>query len=301
MQTSRLQVSRPAIEPAPDDRAWFLKDSRWEDPVWRFAPTNALEEELPVSLAWDFALQEGRRFTDARYAPLRQTCKQLVALIRCRSLCTGLPLRPRSVLNYFFSLRFLVRWMDQEGLSRFAELDAAALLQFQHWLAELPMARGPLRSASTVQRHLYLFTYLHRFRMELDDGLEFDPFPGSNHRQAAGDREGLRRPWPSTPDGVAVPLVQAAVDIVTRDAGRILQAMETYRQAMTATAGCSQSGYAHTDRATRRLKRANSALPEVERPVASVAELVLRIDMLYAACLSSCPIWSGHGSARSST
>ena len=96
MQTSRLQVSRPAIEPAPDDRAWFLKDSRWEDPVWRFAPTNALEEELPVSLAWDFALQEGRRFTDARYAPLRQTCKQLVALIRCRSLCTGLPLRPRS-------------------------------------------------------------------------------------------------------------------------------------------------------------------------------------------------------------
>ncbi len=284
MQTSRLQVSRPAIEPAPDDRAWFLKDSRWEDPVWRFAPTNALEEELPVSLAWDFALQEGRRFTDARYAPLRQTCKQLVALIRCRSLCTGLPLRPRSVLNYFFSLRFLVRWMDQEGLSRFAELDATALLQFQHWLAELPMARGPLRSASTVQRHLYLFTYLHRFRMELDDGLEFDPFPGSNHRQAAGDREGLRRPWPSTPDGVAVPLVQAAVDIVTRDAGRILQAMETYRQAMTATAGCSQSGYAHTDRATRRLKRANSALPEVERPVASVAELVLRIDMLYAAC-----------------
>lgn len=59
MQTSRLQVPRPAIDPASDDRAWFLKDSRWEDPVWRFAPTNALEEELPVSLAWDFALQEG--------------------------------------------------------------------------------------------------------------------------------------------------------------------------------------------------------------------------------------------------
>ena len=284
MQTSRLQVPRPAIDPASDDRAWFLKDSRWEDPVWRFAPTNALEEELPVSLAWDFALQEGRHFTDARYATLRQTCKQLVALIRCRSLCTGLPLRPRSVLNYFFRCdSSCAGWTGRAS----ADLPSSTRQPCCSFSIGSPSCqrradrRGLRPRCSAI---CYLFTYLHRFRMELDDGLGFDPFPGSNHRQAAGDREGLRRPWPSTPDGVAVPLVQAAVDIVMRDAGRVLQAMETYRQAMAATAGRSQGGYAHTGRATRRLKRANSALPEVERPLASVAELVLRIDMLYAAC-----------------
>ena len=45
MQTSRLQVPRPAREPAPDDRAWFLKDSRWEDPVtWNVALTILQQE-----------------------------------------------------------------------------------------------------------------------------------------------------------------------------------------------------------------------------------------------------------------
>ena len=155
-----LRTSVGAGGHAPDDRAWFLKGSRWEDSTWAFAPTNALEERDPVRLCWDFALQEGRRFTDERYAPLLQTSRQLISLIRTRSLCTGLPLRPSSVMNYFLTLRFLVRWMDQEGFARFADLDASALLQFQRWLEELPMARRSTRSAATMQRHLYLFTYL---------------------------------------------------------------------------------------------------------------------------------------------
>jgi len=289
MPTSSSTSSSPVLRPsvgtgghAPDDRAWFLKDSSWEDSTWVFAPTNALEERDPVRLRWDFALQDGHRFTDERYAPLLQTSKQLIGLIRTRSLCTGLPLRPSSVLNYFLTLRFLVRWMDQEGFARFADLDAPALLQFQGWLTELPMARRSPRSASTMQRHLYLFTYLHRFRCDLDDGLQIDPFPGGSHRQAAGDREGLRRPWPHTPDPVAVALLQAAVDIVTHDASQVLHAREIYRQAAAAAQGLD--GYAHTGKATRALRRTSNAQPGIERPVPSVAELVLRIDMLYAAC-----------------
>jgi integrase len=285
MPTSSSPALRPPVAAgkiAPNDRAWFLKDSGWEDPTWVFAPTNALEERHPVRLRWDFVLRDGRRFTDERYAPLLQAGKQLISLIRSRSLCTGLPLRPSSVLNYFLTLRFLVRWMDQEGLARFADLDAPALLQFQRWLTELPMARPSKRSAATIQRHLYLFTYLYRFRGELDDGLQIDPFPGSSHHQAAGDHEGLHRPWPYTPDPVALALLQAAVDIVTRDAPQVLQAREIYRQA--AAAAASLEGYAHTGRATRALRRTSTAQPGIEPPVPSVAELVLRIDMLYAAC-----------------
>ena len=68
-------------------------------------------------------------------------------------------------------------------------------------------------------RHLYLFAYFHRFGGELDDSLSFDPFAGQDQRRAAGYHEGMRHPWPYTPDTVAVKLVQSAIDIVTRRNG----------------------------------------------------------------------------------
>jgi hypothetical protein len=273
------------VDDTTGDRAWFLLESSWEDAVWVLAPGNALEERRPVRLRWDFALQGGRRFTDEGYAPLLQASKQLVALIRSRSLCTGLPLRPSSVANYFLTLRILLQWMDKEGVRCFADLDAAALLQFQGWLRQRPMPGHPTaRVPGTVQRHLYLFAYLHRFRDELDDGLDFDPFPGQNHRQAAGDHEGLRRPWPHTPDSVAVALVQAAIEVVTHDATPVVRAWETYRQAVDAAGAHRSVGHAHTGRATRALQRASAELPDTRRPVRSVSELVLRTDLLYAAC-----------------
>lgn len=286
MQSRPSNVLRTSAGVAPglsDDRAWFLKNSRWEDSTWILAPTNALEARQPVRLHWNFALQDGRRFTDARHAPLLQTSKQLIALIRGRSLYTGLPLRPSSVLNFFHTLRLLLRWMNLEGLRRFADLDRPALLHFQHWLTEFPTSRHSTRAAATVQRHLALFNYLFRCRAELGDGLSFDPFPGSNHHEAAGAREGLRQPWPYTPDSVAVALLQAAVEIVTHDAAHVLQARETYRRVMV-SAGGTLHATAAIGRATRALRRAHDGTPGIERPVTSVSELVRRIDMLYAAC-----------------
>ena len=45
-------------------RDWFLRDSKWEDVRWTFAPTNLLEEEQPARILWDFRLPSGSRFTD---------------------------------------------------------------------------------------------------------------------------------------------------------------------------------------------------------------------------------------------
>ncbi|EWS59821.1 hypothetical protein Y694_02379 [Methylibium sp. T29-B] len=264
------------------DRAWFLVESKWEDPVWVLAPGNALEERQPVRLRWDFKLQDGRRFTDQRHAALLETSRQLVALIRSRSLSTGLPLRPSTVAQYFHTLRCLLQWMSGEGFSRFSLLDPPGLLQFQQWLRSRPLAgRSPQRAPGTLQRHLYLLAYFQRFRDELDDCLSFDPFAGSDHRQLAGAHNGLRRPWPYTPDSVTVPLVQAAIDIVTRDAPAVLRAWETYRKAV---AGGRGSDHAHTGRATRALQRASAGMADADSSVRSVRELVRRTDLLYAAC-----------------
>ena len=135
-------LDRPVATEAEhaDDRGWFLLGSKWEDDVWVLAPGNALEERRPVRLRWDFELQDGRRFTDERYATLRETSKQLIALIRTHSMFTGLPLRPSTVATYFFTLRCLLQWMEREHFSRFADLDPPALPQFQQWLRTRPVA-----------------------------------------------------------------------------------------------------------------------------------------------------------------
>lgn len=141
MSALQHQASERPVDPAAehaDDRTWFLLESKWEDDVWVLAPANALEERHPVRLRWDFELQDGQRFTDERYAVLRETSRQLIALIRAHSMFTGLPLRPSTVAQYFFTLRCLLQWMDGEGFSRFAQLDPPALLQFQQWLRTRP-------------------------------------------------------------------------------------------------------------------------------------------------------------------
>ena len=269
---------------ARGDPAWFLRGCAWGDAVWIFEPTNTLEEVRPVHVRWDFALQNGRRFTDERYAPLLQTSRQLIALIRCRSLCSGLPLRASTVAHHFLSLRLLLRWMDQEGFTRFADLDATALSQFQHSLTERRGFARPTLVAATLQRHLYLLTCLYRFRDELDDALQIDPFPGHSHREAAGVREAQRQPWPHTPDAVAVALVQGAIDLVSNDAPHILRAREVYAEAMAAASERGCVAHACTSAATRALKRKSAELPVAAQPIRSVREFALEIDMLYAAC-----------------
>jgi hypothetical protein len=143
-------LDRPVATEAEhaDDRGWFLLGSKWEDDVWVLAPGNALEERRPVRLRWDFELQDGRRFTDERYATLRETSKQLIALIRTHSMFTGLPLRPSTVATYFFTLRCLLQWMEREGFSRFSLISTRR----RCCSSSSGCARAPWRSLARSER-----------------------------------------------------------------------------------------------------------------------------------------------------
>src|SRR5687768_8419027 len=92
-------------------RDWFLRHSTWTDDCWTLVPTSALEEECPVFLHWDFKLPDGGRFTDRAYSRLLESARRLVALIRSRSLNTGLPQRGTTTRLYFIRLRMLLHWM----------------------------------------------------------------------------------------------------------------------------------------------------------------------------------------------
>jgi len=283
LQTSTRTPTGRADALASDDRAWFL-DSRWNDPVWIFKPTNALEEAEPVRVDWRFKLPSGHVFVEPRYARLLHSSKRLIALIRGRSLSTGLAQRASTAAGYFMYLRELVRWMDRAGFTRFADLDATALLQFQRSLTQRPGTRRDALSPVTVQKYLYLLTYLHRFRDELGDGLRIDPFPGRSHGEVAGVRDADTRRWPYTPQAVAVPLIQGAIGMVNHGAAPILQARDVYAQAMSTANQRGSLIDACTNAATRALQHARIEVPGQPRPILTVDDLALSIDMLYAAC-----------------
>lgn len=287
MRTSRPGdpvPSAPCREQADRDPAWFLRDSAWHDPIWIFKPTNVLEEATPVRLHWNFTVPEGGHFTDERFAPLLESSRQLIALIRSRSLSTGRPQRASTVTGYFYYLRQFLCWMHQAGFTRFADLDVAALLQYQRSLTQRPGIARDTLAPTTVQKHLYLFTYLYRFHHHLGDGLPFDPFPGRSHGGVAGVRDAEIRRWPHTPDAVAVELVQRAIDLVTRGADDILHARQVYATAMATASQCGYGLNACTNAATRALQEAAARQPESAWTPRTVADLAHRIDMLYAAC-----------------
>lgn len=270
---------------APVDRAWFLRSGcRWEDDIWDLKPSSTLEEAGTVKLRWDFALSSGRRFVDRRYASLLESSKQLIALIRTRSLSTGLSQRASTVRSYFTYLRELVRWMDREGVARFADLDATALLQFRRAVANRPGMTGATLSATTVQKYLYLLFYLYRFRDDLEDALQVDPFPGQSLGAAAKVRDGDIPRLPYTPEHVATALIQGAIKSVER-ASQVLDAREVFAKAIAQAQQEGTSKYLLTAAAAHALQEWDRCHPCGDMPsIASTNDLMQRVDMLYAAC-----------------
>jgi integrase len=285
-QTPKTSTAARIGPGTPNDRAWFLIDSDWDAIVWRFKPTNVLEEQRPVQLHWDFALPGGRCLTDGRFAGLLQSSRELIAIIRCQSLTSGLPQRAKTVEGYFYYLRGLLRWMIQAGLTRFSDLDETALLQFQQSLAARPGIGRASLASTTVQKYLYLFTYLFRFRSELSDGLQFDPFPGRSHGEIAGVRDAEIRRWPHTPDAVAVALMQGAADLVSTESVWILRARQVCADAMASAMQRARSKEVWRKAANRALQQASVGQCSCKHPMRTVKDLTRMIEMLYAACFA---------------
>jgi hypothetical protein len=264
-------------------RDWFLRDSYWQDAVWILAPTNVQEENRPVRIRWDFSLPSGRCFTDARYASLLESAKKLVALIRRRSMSASLASRARTVDGYFLYLRELIRWMDQEGFARFADLDATAILQFQGSIQRRKGSGRSTLSPTTVQKYLILLVYLYRYRGKVGDGLMMDPFPGQSPGVAARVRGHFGR-LPYTPDAVAVPLIQGSIEFLSSCAIDILRAREIYTTAIHKAQQRGLRDEACNNAATRALRQVTLRIAGKAHPIDSLDDLAPLIDFTYAAC-----------------
>ena len=189
------EASTDRVAPTQD---LFLRRSTWNDPCWALAPTSALEEERPVLLRWDFKLSGDDRFTDRAYASLLESSRRLIALIRSRSLTTGLPQRGTTIQLYFIRLRMLLRWMIEEGFTRFADLDEIALQRYRHHIASRRGRTARLLAPATQQLCFRVLVYLHRHRTELGDGPAVIRArePARTHSRAPAGRWAVHFPIP---------------------------------------------------------------------------------------------------------
>jgi integrase len=269
---------------APLARDWFLRDSTWLDRCWIFAPTSALEEEDPAKIRWDFQLSEDERFTDPVHARLLECSRRLVAVIRAHSLNRGLPQRARTALLYFIRLRLLLRWMHQEGFTRFSDLDGVAVLRHRHDIASRRGRAARLLAPSTQELSMRLLVYLHRYRKEVGDGLETDPCPGQCAHALVGVPKLQSGSLPYTPDAIAVPLIQGAIEVLELSAIDILCARERYTAACHEAISQGLCWKHYRERALRAVQARPIRLSSGEKTVVDFPELSTLVSLLYAAC-----------------
>jgi integrase len=247
------------------------------------APTSILREERPIVIQWDFTLPDGRLFTHRRHAALLESTREHLALFRAapsryRSGCSG-----GSLKLYFLCLRMLIRWMIQERLHHFADLDPLLVTDFTRAVKRRRGYTGPTIARRTLVHYYTVLVGLYRHRGAVADALQVDPFPGLSANGATA-RTPDREPAPYTPDAVAIPLIQGAIEFLSVAAlptltarERFLQIYQESRRVHANHRDARRAGYLALRAVTIDTPRGPYRLDSAE----SVTRL---IEFLYAAC-----------------
>ena len=115
-------------------------------------------------------------------------------------------------------------------------------------------------------------------------GLSFDPWPGNGTHAAAGVHRHQRGSRAYTPDVIAVPLVQGAIEFLTTCSIDILRARESYAALMSQVRAPGLRDKARYRKAARRLRTRPILTPIGEYKFRTLSEFYELVDMLYAAC-----------------
>jgi integrase len=279
----KVALRAPRSEP-PRDRDWFLRESRWDDDEWVLAPTSARHEDRPVVIRWAFLLPNGRRFTHSGYVTLLESARQHLALMRVGTDGSVRGCGALSLRTYFHCLRALIRWMSEIGITRFADVDDAAMATFKQVITQRRGYSARTISKVTQHYHYHVLISLYRHRGAVRDAFEIDPFPGLNAHAATGRQLNDRRIIACTPDAVAIPLVQGAIEFLSNSAVQILAARERALCVYNRVKASSSD----KRRAWRVMNAAMSEIsidtPQGPKQLDSYRSLSMLIDLLYGAC-----------------
>jgi integrase len=284
MSSLRTRRVRAVHSDTPRDRDWFLRDSRWGDEDWVLAPTSALHEDRPIVVRWGFLMPNGRRFTHPQYAVLLESTKQHLALLRVGTNGSARGCSGTSLRIYFQCLRALIRWMSEEGIARFVDLDEASIIAFKQVIGRRRGYAARTISRETLRHYYHVLISLYRHRGAVQDSIQIDPFPGLNALAATAHRTHDPKAAAYTPDAIAIPLIQGAIEFLSDSALKILAARERALCAYNQVRACGGDRVHARCAMNAALSKISIDTPHGSTTLDSYHRLSTLIDLLYGAC-----------------
>ncbi|MGH8219469.1 MAG: hypothetical protein ACREUT_13045 [Steroidobacteraceae bacterium] len=174
--------------------------------------------------------------------------------------------------------------MIEEHIARFADLDSDSLARFTRTVRGRRGYIGPTITRETLRNHYSVLIGLHRHRHSVRDSIQVDPFPGVSARAATASRREDRKAARYTPDAVAVPLIQGAIELLADAALPILIARERAVHAYTQARASGKDRRQARGAALEVLSTIDIDTPRGAQRLDSYHALPLLIDLLYGAC-----------------
>lgn len=238
--------------------------SRYGDDNWHLDIRTAGRRADQNRFCWLMLPPEGARISSADLAALVRAAKHFLWSMRIdpplgRKRCSPVSLHAKAMV-----LRPLIDWMAREGLTRFAQFDAAVIERLQAWLKARTSPRsGKPISPGTAGSYLLVVKDMYRQRAKLDDAPLVDPFPHQTAFEAAGQSRGSKQPIPFIPDRVAVAILSEALRWV-EEHGETIVSAERIRQ-LARERGLAQSNRRASDHVRAALRQASLTGPAGER------------------------------------
>lgn len=271
---------------APDGSTIVV--SRFADKLWDFYP-YLLQESLSLShkcINWHARMPDGLWLTDPEHADILRSAKAFVWSlftdpVEGRRRPTMLTLVTRTKV-----LLYLLRWMVEHGLKRFADLEGRALAYAQAARNSVDTTGKPA-SAQTVRSRLQILEDIYLQHAKLDDALRTHPWLGESAASLAGLHNESHQYAPRTepiPDRIAAELARVAIDYVRNRGPAALDARDAREVAVQQK---QDAGYRHDTIKTTRARVVR------EWGYKDGHELRIELQRLRIACLIVIAMFSG--------
>ena len=194
--------------------------SRYSDTTWDMWPYIPQENKADCHkvIHWTIRVGDSEYLTDPRHAALLESAKDFVWSLFVFPVEGRVRPKMITVQNLTKdALAFLLRWMVQQGIERFADLQGRTL----DYVAAAKTGVSP----KSVTKRLFLVEDLWRQRTKIADGLHRHPWPTESVADLSGESSMADRYKPKTPlipEHVFKQLATFALDYVERRADHIL-------------------------------------------------------------------------------
>ena len=199
--------------------------SRFGDGEWLLDIRTAGRRADQNRFSWAAPMPECSRISGHDHSHLIRAAKHFLWSMhfdppRGRKRSSATSLQQKAML-----LRPIIGWMAGEGLSRFAEIDPAAVERFCTWLRRRPSRPGhdSIRPA-TVTNYLLAIKDLYRQRSKLADAPLIDPLPLETTYEAAGHTRASKGAIPFIPDRQAIAILSEALRWIEKHGETIVMA-----------------------------------------------------------------------------